>query len=484
MRLFPRATSISAKLIRMNLLVSLAALVLACVAFFSYDLISFQASLIRNLAAEARIVGSNSVSALLFNDKQSAVNTLTALSGSRDILGAAIVGNDGKVFAGYRSREGWAMRFPPLVAGRNQQYWISGRDVLLAQRIIFQGHSEGSVYIFARLGELGQRARRYLLIAAVILLLCLATAMISTVSFRRQVSEPIVALAEMSRKVSRDRNYSLRAPPSRDRDEISVLIDSFNEMLAQIEQRDMALRLAKDELEERVQERTTELKTAVRELEAFSYTVAHDLRGPLDAVSGIGFVLQKDYANIMDADGKEMLQSLRNSSTRMATLIDDLLNLSRAGTSGLERSTVDLSAVANSIAEELQLAEPHRKVRLTVSGGAIALADAGLMRVALENLIRNAWKYTEKTANASIDFGCKRAGRELVCFVRDNGAGFNPEFADRLFKPFQRLHSQGEFVGTGIGLATVQRIISRHGGRVWAEGAVGEGATFYFTLDF
>jgi signal transduction histidine kinase len=201
-----------------------------------------------------------------------------------------------------------------------------------------------------------------MLIAAVILLLCLATAMIATVSFRRQVSEPIVALAEMSREVSRDRNYSLRAPPSCDRDEVSVLIDAFNEMLAQIEQRDLALRQARDELEERVQERTTELKTAIRELEAFSYTVAYDLRGPLDAVSGIEFVLQKDYANSMDADGREMLQSLHDSSTRMATLIDDLLNLSRAGTSGLERSTVDLSALANSIAEELKAAELGRDV--------------------------------------------------------------------------------------------------------------------------
>ncbi len=255
-------------------------------------------------------------------------------------------------------------------------------------------------------------------------------------------------------------------------------------MLEQIEERDLALRNAKDELEERVQERTTELKTAVRELEAFAYTVTHDLRGPLDAVSGIGFVLQKDYENFMDEDGREMLQSLRNSSTRMATLIDDLLNLSRAGTSGLERSTVDLSALADSIAKELQAAELHRSVKFTVAPGAIALADAGLMQVALENLICNAWKYTEKTTDALIEFGCKRAGQEIVCFVRDNGAGFNPEFADRLFKPFQRLHTQGEFFGTGIGLATVQRIISRHGGRLWAEGAVGEGATFYFALDF
>lgn len=483
MTLLPRTTSISAKLIRMNVLVGLTGLVLACVAFFSYDMISFQASLIRNLTAEARIIGYNSVSALLFNDKEAAVNTLKALSGSRDVVGAAIIGNDGKVFAGYRSREGWGMRFPPLSAGRKQQTWVSGRDVLLAQRIIFQGHSEGTVYIFARLAELGPRARRYIVIAAVILLLCLATSMIATVSFRRDVSEPIVALAEMSREVSRGRNYSLRAPPSRDRDEVAVLIDAFNEMLVQIEQRDLALRNARDELEERVQERTTELKTAVRELEAFSYTVAHDLRGPLDAVSGIGYVLQKDYAESMRTDGQEMLQSLRNSSTRMANLIDDLLNLSRAGTSGLERSTVNLSAMAESIAEELKAAEPGRNVHFTIAAGAIVLADAGLMRVALENLIRNAWKYTEKTRAASIEFGYKRAAHEVVCFVRDNGAGFDPEFADRLFKPFQRLHSQGEFVGTGIGLATVQRIISRHGGRVWAEGRVGEGATFYFALD-
>ena len=483
MTFFPRSTSISAKLIRMNFLVTLTALVLACVAFFSYDLISFQATLIGELAAEARIVGLNSVSALLFNDKEAAVNTLAALSGSRDILWAAIVATDGRVFADYRSREGRPMRFPALSAGRNQQTWVSGRDVLLARRIVFHGQSEGTVYIFAQLGELGVRARRYMVIAGVILLLCLAIAMIATVSFRRQVSEPIVGLAEMSRAVSRDRNYSLRAPPSHDRDEVSVLIDAFNEMLAQIEQRDLALRQARDELEERVQERTAELKTAVRELEAFSYTVAHDLRGPLDAVSGIGFVLQKDYASIMNADGQEMLQNLRTSSTRMATLIDDLLNLSRAGTSGLERSTEDLSALVTRIAEELKAAEPGRHVRFTILPGAIVLADGGLMRIALENLIRNAWKYTEKTAAASIEFGYKRSAHEIVCFVRDNGAGFNPELSDRLFKPFQRLHTQGEFAGTGIGLATVHRIISRHGGRVWAESAVGHGATFYFALD-
>ena len=199
----------------------------------------------------------------------------------------------------------------------------------------------------------------------------------------------------------------------------------------------------------------------MRDVEAEAY--ASMARAEAD---GRNLMLQKDYASVMNADGQEMLQSLRTSSTRMATLIDDLLNLARAGTSGLERSTEDLSALVTSIAEELKAAEPGRNVHFTIVPGAIVLADGGLMRVALENLIRNAWKYTEKTAAASIEFGYKRAAHEIVCFVRDNGAGFNPEFADRLFKPFQRLHSQEEFVGTGIGLATVHRIISRHGGRV------------------
>ena len=483
MRVVPKSASISSKLTRMNLLVSATALLLACVAFFSYDLISFQQSLVRSLEAEARIVGLNSVSSLLFNDQASAQATLTALASSRDILDAAIVTNQGKIFAEYRRQGVSSVQFPTLAADRKQQDWTSGRHVLLANRIEFQGKPVGVVYISAQLGELGHRARQYLLIALAILMFCLVAAMLVTASFRRTVAEPIVSLAEMSRAVSRDRNYALRAPPSSERGEIAVLIDSFNEMLAQIEQRDSALRRARDELELRVQERTAELKTANRELEAFSYTVAHDLRGPLDAIGGIGFLLQQGYGDRLDDEGKEMLGRLRQSSVKMAALIDDLLNLSRTGTTGLERSTVDLSAMASGIAEDLKTAEPERNVEFVIAPGAIVLADAGLMRVVLENLLRNAWKYSSHHSTARIEFGFDRVGAQVVCFVRDDGAGFNPQFTDRLFKPFQRLHTQGEFPGTGIGLATVQRIISRHGGRVWAEGSPEKGATFYFSLD-
>ena len=207
MKLLPKTTSISAKLIRMNLLVSGTALVLACVAFFSYDLISFQQSLIRTVAAEARIVGSNSVSAILFNDKEAAQSTLAALSSSPDILGAAIVTNDGKVFAEYQARQSWPLAVQAAAAGTPSNGLGLGTQVLLARSIRFQGTTEGTVYISARLQELGQRARQYLVIAAIILLVCLALGMLVTGMFRRRVAEPIVALAEMSRAVSSDRDY-------------------------------------------------------------------------------------------------------------------------------------------------------------------------------------------------------------------------------------------------------------------------------------
>lgn len=483
MKLMPSFTSISSKLIRMNLLVSGVALLLACIAFFSYDLISFQQSLIRTLTAEARVVASNSVSALLFNDRETAQSTLAALSSSSDILNAAIVTNDGKMFAEYRRAGAPAVQFPGLRRGVNQRNWVSGTHVLLAYRILFQGNSEGIVYISATLQEMGKRARRYIAIAAGILILCLFAAMLLGAVFRRTVAQPIASLAELSRSVSHNRNYSLRARPPRNYDEVSMLIESFNEMLAQIEQGDSALQQARDELEERVQERTAALKAANHELEAFSYTVAHDLRGPLDAIGGIGYILQQKCADAIDAEGMEMLDKLRSSSAKMASLIDDLLNLSRSGTSSLTRTQVDLSALATVIVEELKATEPGRNITAAIAPGALVSADAGLMRIALENLLRNAWKYTSNRTDAWMEFGFRREGSKLVCFVRDNGAGFNPDFAHRLFEPFQRLHSQAEFSGTGIGLATVKRIVSRHGGRVWAEGALGQGATFYFEMD-
>jgi light-regulated signal transduction histidine kinase (bacteriophytochrome) len=233
-------------------------------------------------------------------------------------------------------------------------------------------------------------------------------------------------------------------------------------------------------LEQKVAERTVELSAANRELEAFSYTVAHDLRGLLQQVSNIGFLLQ--YAAGGGApEQKALLDKLVTATNRMSSLIEDLLNLSRAGSTPLQHVPVDMTALAKSILENL-MQNNERKVEIAIADRCVAIADRGLITVALENLLRNAWKYSSRKDPAHIEFGCRDEGEETIYFVRDDGAGFDNAYADRLFQPFQRLHSQAEFPGTGVGLATVQRIIARHGGRVWATGAVNQGAEFCFTL--
>lgn len=475
--------SISAKLMRMNLMVTGLVLVLAVAAFFLYDLISFQRNLVSNLNTAARIVGANSISALLFDDPLSATTTLEALRSSPDIVAAALVSIDGSIFAQYRQPgKTGALKISPLASGVRDQSWISGSRVLLAHRIVFQGKPVGTVYILAELSEIGRRARQYLLIAFGILLACMLAALLISATARRLIAQPMIALAETARRVSRERDYSVRAAAHPDRDEIAVLIDAFNEMLVQIEDREAALSRARDLLEVRVQERTEELRAANRELEAFSYTVAHDLRGPLDAIQGLVFLLQQSDRGEAKADQREILQQLRTGTRNMAQLIDDLLSLSRASTYPLKATPVDLTSLVRDIAHELHRADPQRRVQFMIANVPEVEADRGLVRVALDNLIRNAWKYTSHHDQACIEFGAIASDGETVFFVRDDGAGFDPAQVDQLFQPFHRLHSRGEFPGTGIGLATVHRILKRHGGRIWAEGAPESGATFWFTI--
>jgi PAS domain S-box-containing protein len=236
------------------------------------------------------------------------------------------------------------------------------------------------------------------------------------------------------------------------------------------------------ELEERVAHRTVQLESANRELEAFSYSVSHDLRAPLRSIDGFSHALLEDYDKLLPPEGHQFLERIRSSAQRMAELIDDMLNLSRVTRMSMKSVPVDLSKLAQDIAAELQRNHPEHSVRLTIAKNLKADGDLNLLQIVLENLINNAWKFTSRQEQAEIEFGSKVENKETIYFVRDNGAGFDMAYADKLFGAFQRLHTMTEFPGTGIGLATVQRIIHRHGGRVWAEGAVGEGATFFFTL--
>ena len=242
------------------------------------------------------------------------------------------------------------------------------------------------------------------------------------------------------------------------------------------------LRRANEELERRVQERTHELEVANRELEAFSYSVSHDLRAPLLAVNGFARMIEDEYGAKLDQPARALLGRVRAGAERMGVLIDDLLKLAQISRQELRVGPVDLSALAREAAEELSAAEPGRPVEWVIAPGITAHGDAGLVRVALRNLIGNAWKYSSRRDQARIEFGVTGGNGRREYFVRDNGAGFDMAYAGKLFGVFQRLHAASEFPGTGVGLATVARVVRRHGGQVRAEGRVGEGASFYFTL--
>lgn len=476
-----RHSPISRRLTVMNILVSAVALIAACAAFLAYDQYTFRQSLIRNLSAEAQIVGSNSISALTFSDPAAAQQTLSAFRSLPHIITAAIFSADGQLFAQYARSPG--ERLANLGdANSGTIATFRAYEVIVRQPIFFQGKRLGYVYIRSDVREAGQRLEQYGGIALLVLALSLLPALLLSAIFRRSVAEPIVDLADTARLVSQERNYSVRATATGRHDEIDVLIDAFNNMLAQIQQRDAALQAAQTELERRVDDRTRELTAANRELEAFSYSVSHDLRGPLEVINGFSFILSAEHGPDLAPAARECVQQIEAASQRMAELIDDLLNLSRVSTTSMHHERVDLSRMARDIADQLCRQEPARQVHFTVHDCEPIEGDARLLRIVMENLLRNAWKYTSKHEQAHIEVGCENRLGRRVFYVRDDGAGFDPAYANRLFKPFQRLHSASEFQGTGIGLATVQRIIARHGGEIWAQGAVQKGATFYFAL--
>lgn len=466
------------------MVVSAAALVLASLCFMAYDQYVFREAIVRNVSSQAQIIALNSAAALTFNDPVSALNTLVALKSSPRIIAAGILRRDGTMFAEFSNdqrRGPGAM--PSLEPGASETYTIEGGELLLARSILLDNKAVGEVYVRVSMVDLKQRLLRYLAIAGAVLLLALLAALPVSAKIRQSVATPMEELAEVARKVSREKNYATRARTSREFVELSTLSDAFNEMLTQIQARDRTLADERAHLEERVEERTRQLAAANRELEAFSYSVSHDLRGPLEAISGFSYLLQTQHGAQLDAAGAESLEQISSQTRRMAELIEDLLNLSRVNTSAMERESVDLSAIFRSVAKGLQLHEPERTVEVVAPDCMSVECDPRLMRIVFENLLRNAWKFTSKKARARIEFGCMEQNTHTVYFVRDNGVGFDPKHAGKLFKPFQRLHSASDFAGTGVGLATVQRIIHRHGGEIWADAMPNEGATFYFTLE-
>lgn len=279
-------------------------------------------------------------------------------------------------------------------------------------------------------------------------------------------------------------NVTLLERPVRVATLVSMLKSSLRARARQYELRALVAQLAtaNENLEVQVQERTQELQASNAELEAFAYSVSHDLRAPLRGIDGFSLVLLEDYAASLDDQGRGYLQRIRSGAARMGELIDALLDLSRVAREPLRQHRVDLTEIARSVVRVLQRQVPDREITFDIQPRVRGVGDPRLLRGALENLLGNAVKFTRDAEVARVAFGVVRRQGERVYYVRDNGAGFDMAYASKLFVPFQRLHKQEEFVGTGVGLATVQRIVRRHGGRIWAEATPGEGAAFFFTL--
>lgn len=472
------------KLTWLGVLTSASALILACAVFVAYDVRNFYDDMVRSATTQAKIIGYNSAATILFVDPHSATATLAALSTEPDIIAAGIYTRDGKLFASYTARGPSSTAQASLPRSLTQQadgHRFEGSYLALWQQIIFERKVIGTILIQTSLQAMRVRLLQYIAIALSVLLISTLGSIFVSLWFQRRISRPILDLAETAKSVTRDKDYSVRAK-AESRDEIGQLVETFNEMLGRIQEQNQELERSRDELEQRVIERTAQLEAANKELEAFSYSVSHDLRAPLRSIDGFSQALLEDYHDKLDAEGQADLRRVRAATQRMAQLIDDMLDLSRVTRAKISREQIDLSALVRNVGSELQKAEPGREIEFTVAEGLIVHGDPRLLRIVLENLLRNAWKFTGKHPTAKIEFGVTQNNGNSAYFVRDDGAGFDMAYANKLFGAFQRLHAMAEFNGTGVGLATVHRIISRHGGRVWAEGEVEKGAVFYFTL--
>jgi signal transduction histidine kinase/DNA-binding response OmpR family regulator len=500
--------TISRRLTWMNMLVSGTALLLACTAFITYDRVTFQANMFQKLSTQAQIIGSNTASALLFNDQQSAENTLSTLRASPEILSACIYTPNGQPFANYsRDQAGQVTALPAIPPGQTEIHWLTNQEIVLVRSIVFQGKPTAIVYIRSGVEELRRRQERYAGIAAIVLLASLLAALLVSSIFRKAVAEPIVRLAEIAKIVSRDRNYSLRATPTRGgSSELSTLIDAFNEMLTQTQQSEGALRQAHDQLEQRVKERTAELENAKKEVEEFSdsvvrakeeleraskfkdqflSTMSHELRTPLNAVLGFSDLLADERYGPLNDRQQRYVGHIHTGGKHLLTLISDILDLSKieAGRMELSREYMKVApAFAEVISALYPLAEKKSQALLQqVEPGLQVHADAMRFKQVLTNLVGNAIKFTPE--GGRIELIARRVDDRVRIEVRDNGPGIPREQQQRIFEAFFRLTETGSATeGTGLGLAITARLVELHGSKLEIESQPGEGACFHFSL--
>ncbi|MEA3307818.1 MAG: ATP-binding protein [Elusimicrobiota bacterium] len=444
--------------------------------------------LVRNTTIAARMVAEYSVGSLAFSYEKEVKDTLRKLSFLEYINYAAIYDGEGNLFADYGSNK--KVKIPSEIITPLRPFAVfDSAKLTVCEPMIYKGNRFGTLCLNVSTKVLTQRISAYAKVMFVIVLVVGLLAFLLTSRLQYLVSKSLLNLAGTASKIAEKQDYSFRTGINQG-DEIGVLAKSFDTMIInlgeRVRERDAVmaeLRKAHITLEEKVKKRTSELSMLNRELEAFTYSASHDLRAPLRRIDGFSVLLEENLEKCITDDGRKYLSRMRAGCQEMSGVIDSLLKLSQITRHEIKFTSVNLSAIAKLILHRLSESEPSKKVDIVVAENLKDTGDLSLLEDVFENILGNAWKFTAKTEKAKIEFGEMEVEKGIKAyFIKDNGAGFDMAYKAKLFKPFQRIHSASQYSGTGIGLSTVQRIIERHGGRIWAQGKEGEGSVFYFTL--
>lgn len=469
---------IQRKLMRVIIIISGVLLLVTCISFFVYEIYIFRKTTTEKLSTIGKIISANSTAALAFDNAEDAQEILAALKTEPHIVAAALYDKDGNLFSYYpaNSKPG-AFPVNPKPDGYNFiQSHLEGFEP-----VVQDINRLGTLYLKSDLGAMYERFRVLGFVAFFVIVLSFLLAYWLSKILQKSISKPILALADTAKVISDQKNYSVRAVKIGD-DELGSLTEAFNNMLEQIQSQNHELTEFNQNLEQKVKDRTVQLQSVNKELEAFSYSVSHDLRAPLRSIIGFSTILGEDYGDKLDDEAKRLINVIKSNTLRMGRLIDDLLAFSRMSRQDIVKTNISSAAMVDEVIQELVAENKNGEINWVVENMPDVKGDINAIRQVWTNLLSNAIKYSSKKEQPHIEVGCIGKDEQTVFFVKDNGVGFDEKYKDKLFGVFQRLHSPKDFEGTGVGLAIVEKIISKHGGKVWAESELNKGASFYFSL--
>lgn len=465
------------KLLLLTVSISTLGILLVCSTLIVVENQTYQKQLESELHVITDILAEQSAAALVFEDSQQ-LDTIIASLRQNSTIEQVCVFDVAKRVVSMLNGSGSAA-CPQL--DTQPAVGFVGDYYRLLEPVTLDGDVVGHFYLMSRLEVLREHIWTFIVVTFSVGLGIQALLVLVALRLQRVVSEPIVALSDAAERISREHDYSIRVPVY-GKDELGTLASAFNEMIGTIQQQNQKILQSKDDLERTVAARTSELSHANRELEAFSYSVSHDLRQPLRAIEGFGQALEEDCRDQLNETGLDYLSRIRAATVRMGSLIDGMLVLSRVSRQALEIRQVDISALLEEVVDELRETTDPIPTVVVIQPDIRLAGDERMLRIAFQNLLANAWKYTSKNKERQIDVSACETSEHTTIAVKDNGVGFDMKYVDKLFVAFNRLHTPAEFAGTGLGLATVDRVVRRHHGRVYADSTVGGGACFYVEL--